>query len=117
MIRPGTPATTAWSRTSWVTTQLPPMQTWLPIFTLPMIFAPGPMYTLSPTVGKPFRFLRGERQNDPRRKVAVLADHGVAIDENAAEVADIQAAANLRRVDNIDAVLHLVACRFSLAKG
>src|SRR3972149_632365 len=67
MTFPGTPTTTAFSGTSFVTTQLAPMATLLPMSTFPTILAPGPMYTLSPMTAAPFR--------GPRKGAAVIGDN------------------------------------------
>ena len=51
MILAGTPATTQRDGTDLTTTALAPMTQWLPISMGPIIFAPAPMYTSSPTHG------------------------------------------------------------------
>lgn len=51
MILPGIPTTTALSGISFVTTQFAPIDTLFPINILPIILAPGPIYTSFPIVG------------------------------------------------------------------
>ena len=106
MMRAGMPTAMAFGGTSVRTTALAPMAAWSPMWTLPRILAPAPTLTDLPRVGAAKGLLDGAvPEGDTLAEDAVVADDGLAVDDDGGLVFDDDAAAELCGVREFDAVV------------